>query len=404
MSTRWLKFAWLNTLRNRRRSLVTISIAALGTAGILLSAGFALYTYESLAEDAARSSGHLIIGKPEHFQREEDTPLQHGMNNVAELRKKLLADPAVRQVLPRVDFSGLIGNGDKSIVMLGAGIDPDAEFAIKGPFLTIRSGEVLVSGDRNAVMLGEGLARNLKAEPGASLTLLVSTTEGALNALDVTVRGTFTTGISELDKRLLYTDIQTAQQLLASDRVSSLGVFLSGLDQTDAGRDRIAAMLPDLTVQTWVQQAQYYRSVRSLYDRIFGALGMVIGVIVIFVVSNAMAMAVVERTREIGTLRAMGTLPGQLTRSFAMEGMVLGGLGAAAGALLAFCVSIALLLVDIQMPAPPGRSEPYPLNIALDAGLYSVTVLAMVMLSMLAAALVARRTVAQPIVDALART
>jgi putative ABC transport system permease protein len=50
--------------------------------------------------------------------------------------------------------------------------------------------------------------------------------------------------------------------------------------------------------------------VRDLYNRIFGALGLIIGVIVVFVVTNAMAMAIIERTREIGTLRALGTLPG----------------------------------------------------------------------------------------------
>ena len=61
---KWLKFAWLNTLRNRRRSAVTVTIAALGTAGILLAGGFALSTYQALAEAAARTTGHLIVGTP----------------------------------------------------------------------------------------------------------------------------------------------------------------------------------------------------------------------------------------------------------------------------------------------------------------------------------------------------
>ena len=67
MNFRWLKFAWLNTLRNRRRSLVTVSIAALGTAAILLAGGFALFTYEALAQAAARTTGHLILAKPDQF-------------------------------------------------------------------------------------------------------------------------------------------------------------------------------------------------------------------------------------------------------------------------------------------------------------------------------------------------
>ena len=405
MTSMWLKFALQNTLRNRRRSLVTVSIAALGTASILLAGGFALFTYEALAQAAARTTGHLILGQPKQFTEDEDTPLQHGLDNAAGLRTALLADPDVRSVLPKVEFSGLISNGDKSTVMIATGIDPDAEFSVKGPFLTMRSGEVLTSdATEPEVMLGEALARSLKAEPGSSLTLLASTTEGALNASDVRVKGIFTTGVPDVDKRMVYTDLATAQKLLNTQRVSSLGVFLNRMELTDSVRQRLAAANPTLTVQTWVDQAFFYRSVRDLYNRIFGALGMIIGAIVVFVVTNAMAMAIIERTREIGTLRAMGTLPGQLMRTLALEGMVLGGVGALVGATLSLAVSLLLYVVPVEMPPPPGRSVGYPLNISIDPVLYLATFATMVALTMLASAWVARRTVHMPVVDALAHT
>jgi len=405
MNLMWLKFALQNTLRNRRRSLVTVAIAALGTASILLAGGFALFTYESLAEASARDSGHLVLGQPDHFTREEDTPLQFGLDNAADLRARLMAEPEVRAVLPRVAFSGLISNGDKSVVMVGQGVAPEAEFSVKGPFLTIHHGEVL-SSDAAApeVMLGEALARNLKATPGSSLTLLASTTEGALNAMDVTVKAVFSTGVPEVDKRLIYTDIATAQQLLHTQKVSSLGVFLSRMAHTPALQARIAAANPALTVQTWEEQAVFYRAVRNLYNRIFGALGLIIAVIVVFVVTNAMSMAIIERTREIGTLRALGTLPQQLLTTLSLEGMVLGGVGGMVGAVIALGVSVFLLLVPIQMPPPPGRSVGYPLNITMDPLMVVGTLLTMVALTMLASAWVARKTVNLAVVDALAHT
>ena len=138
--------------------------------------------------------------------------------------------------------------------------------------------------------------------------------------------------------------------------------------------------------------------------REFGALGLIIGVIVVFVVTNAMAMAIIERTREIGTLRAMGTLPSQLVTSFALEGLVLGGVGAVLGALVSLTLSVALMIFPVQMPPPPGRSDGYPLNVAIDPTLYAGTLLVMLALAMLASAWVARRTVHQPIVNALAHT
>ena len=405
MNLMWLTFAVQNTLRNRRRSLVTVSIAALGTAGILLGGGFALSTYKGLSEMAARSTGHLIVAQPAQFDRDEDTPLQHGLDNAAELREKLLADPEVRQVLPRVSFSGLISNGDKSTVMMATGIDPDSEFAVKGPFLSVTAGEVLSSGTTAAeVMLGEGLARSLKAQPGSSLTLLASTTDGALNALDVQVKGVFSTGVPDMDARFVYTDIATAQKLLNTQRVSSLGVFLARMEMTEGAQQRVVGANPTLKVQTWLDQAFFYKGVKDLYNRIFGAMGLIIGVIVVFVVTNAMSMAIIERTREIGTLRALGTLPNQLLRTLGLEGMVLGGVGALAGAAVAVGVTVFLLVVPFEMPPPPGQTKGYPLIITFDALMYLATMISMVSLTVLTSTWVARKTVNMPVVDALAHT
>jgi putative ABC transport system permease protein len=401
----WLKFAWQNTLRNRRRSLVTAAIAALGSAAILLASGFALYTYESLAEATARDSGHLVLGTPAHFSRDEDIPLQHGLSQVDRLHATLLADERVRHVLPRVAFTGLISNGDKSTVMLAAGIDPDSEFAVKGPFLTLTAGTLLTANAaRPQAMLGADLARSLKARPGDGLTLLASTTEGAMNAMDVTVAGVFTTGVPEVDKRMVYTSVDTAQRLLVTDKVSSLGVFLNRMDATDSARQRLAAQFPQLSVHSWEQEAVFYQAVRNLYNRIFGALGIIIAVIVVFVVANAMAMAIIERTREIGALRALGTLPRQVLLMLGLEGALLGSLGAAVGALLALAASLLLYVFPVDMPPPPGRTTGYPLYVTIDPTLYALTMLAMIALTLMASLAVARKTVHLPVVDALAHT
>lgn len=403
MKLSWLKFAFYNTLRNRRRSAVTVTVAALGTAAILLAGGFAYSTYEGLAQISARSTGHLIIGKPQHFTSDQDVPLQYGLDDAASLQAKILADPAVRYVLPRIEYSGLISNGDKSTIMLAVGIDPDAEFSVKGPTLDLKKGELIQTDSAEAeIVLGEGLARSLKAQPGSSLTLMASTTDGALNAVDVTVKGIVSTGVPDLDKRLVYSNIKTAQKLLNTKRVSSLGVFLNSMEATMPAQARLAGVFPELTVQNWLEQAFFYKSVRDLYNRIFGALGAIISVIVVFVVANAMAMAIIERTREIGSLRAMGTLPGQLIRSFSFEGMFLGGAGAVLGAVLAISIALLLTVFPVQMPPPPGRSSGYPLLISIDTAMYVVTLVTMVVLSMLSSAFIAHKTLRQPIVDALA--
>lgn len=401
---KWFKFAVLNTLRNRRRSATTLLIAALGTAAILLAAGFAEYTYQGLAESAARDAGHLVVARSDYFQHEEDTPLQYGIDNYPALRSRLLADPDVRYLLPRIQFSGLVSNGDKSVIMMATGIDPDSEFLIKGPFLNMKEGKLLSSAksDTPQILVGEALARTLKVHPGSGLTLLASTTDGALNAIDVEVRGTFSTGVPDYDKRAIYTDLETAQHMLVTQKISQLGVYLSDMKLADTDRTRIETTAgKGFTTQTWREQAFFYKSVRELYNRIFGALGGIIAVIVLFVIANAMSMSIIERTREIGTLRALGTLPQQLIRVFAMEGAVLGGAGALVGAALALIISVILLYAGIQMPPPPGRSVGYPLSVAINPLTYAIVIVGVLVLATLCATLVSRRSARKPIVEAL---
>ena len=399
---RWLKFAALNVMRNRRRSLVAVFITALGTAALLLAGGFALYTYDALERVTVRESGHLVLGLPQQFDDDEQVPLQHGLDDVPALRARLASDPAVRHVLPRVEFSGLVSNGEKSVGMMALGIDAAAELQAKGPFLNVVQGAMPEAGEGGWVLLGAELARSLKARPGSRVTLMATDTRGALQTLPAQVRGVISTGVPELDRRQLYVDLAAAQRLLGSQRVSTLQVFLVGMEDVAPAQARLAAQWPALAVRTWEAQAGFYESVRALYHRIFGVMGLVIGVIVVVVVANAMAAAVVERTREIGTLRALGTLPGQLLRALALEGLILGGGGALLGALAAVAVSALLRVFPVQMPPPPGRSVGYPLQIDLDLLPVLNTVLVMALLATLASAWVARRTVRKPIVEALA--
>jgi putative ABC transport system permease protein len=401
---KWLWFAVKNVLRNRRRSLVTVLITAVGTAGVLIGGGFALFTYQALANMAARDTGQLILAHHDYFDHDEDVPMQFGLDDFQRIRQQLLQDDRVRTVLPRLQFSGLISNGDKSSVFIGTGVDPEQEFQINTG-LKIVDGDVLraaATADKvPEVILGSDLAKQMKAKSGSGLTLLTTTTAGSLNAIDVRVRGVVSVGMPEIDKRLIYVSLPTAQQLLLTDKVSTLSVYLAETEQTDDMAAQVRTVMPSLAVQTWRDQAFYYIAVRGVYNRIFGLLGAVIVIMVLFSVSNTLGMAVVERTREIGTLRALGTLPGQIVRAFALEGLVLGMAGVVAGMIIAFATSTFFQYANVQMPPPPGRSVGYPIHVNVSAELYLITLGVIVALATIAACLVSRKAAAKPIVEAL---
>lgn len=400
----WLPMALKNTLRNRRRSLVTVAIAATGTAAALLGAGFAQYTYQSLAESAARDTGHVIVAAPGGFDGIDDTPLQHGLQGGPALARQLLARSGVRRVLPRLQFSGLLSNGEKSEVFVGTGVDPAQEFAVRGPFIKVIAGDLLEpDAARPGIVLGKTLARSLGAAPGNVLTLLSTTTGGSLNAVDVTVTGVVSSGFAELDKRMALVDLATAQGLLATDRVSTLGVYLEALNDSAATAAALRGTFGKrYEVRDWRDLAQVYASVRGLYDRIFGFLGVILLVIVLGAVANTLAMAVVERTREIGALRAMGTTPREVMRLFTVEGMALGATGAALGMLGAAGIGVILLAAGIQMPPPPGRTGGYPLDIVITPAMYAAAGIAVTVLAGIAALAVSRKAAHRSVVEALA--
>ncbi len=401
---KWLLFAFRNLFRNRRRTLITLIITATGIASILNSSGFALYTYSILQEMSARDSGHLLLADPRYFEQDEEQVLALGLADYAPLQAALEQDPRVQAALPRVAFSGLISNGDKSVIFSGSGVDA-REWELKGGVFNLLAGNPLSaqgSATDPEIMLTRDLARNLKAQVGSSLTLLVTAASGSLNAQDVLVTGIFSTGVPELDERLILVHTRTAQDILLSNKISILAVYLHDTEQTAPVAAEWAKKYPQLGIHTWLQEAVFYQKVRALYDRIFGTLGLILIVIVFFAVFNTLSMTVVERTREIGTLAALGTYRHEILKLFMLEALLIGLFGSLFGVLSAIGTAYGVQFAGIQMPAPPGRSDPYPFLIELSLPLSVYTCLAVTLVCVVAAWLAARRGVNKTIVEALA--
>ena len=188
--------------RNGRRSLLSILIIAIAVFALTSAGGFGLYTYESLKESTARDTGHLTLSQPGFFEQDEEVPLANGISDADEITKQLLTNDSVRGVQPRIEFSGLVSNGMKSTIFVATGVN-EREFDMKGPFLDVREGKTLSNiqsprydAGEPEVMLGVDLARNLNVGIGDWVTLLATTSDGALNAVDFKVRGIYSTGVT----------------------------------------------------------------------------------------------------------------------------------------------------------------------------------------------------------------
>lgn len=408
-----IRLAWLNLSRNRRRSSMSVLIVAIAVFALTSAGGFGLYTYESLQEMAARDSGHLTLSQPGYFEQDEETPLSNGLSDTGELTRLLLGNDRVRGVQPRIYFTGLVSNGSKSTIFVGTGVN-EREFEMKGPFLDMHAGSSLSTATSRRydpaepqVMLAKDLAKNLHVTVGDWVTLLATTSDGALNAYDFKVHGIYATGVPELDKRQLYIHVTMAQELLASDRVSTLSVFLFDTAQTDTMHTALQAKLEQteltqtLAITPWQERAFFYKKVKDLYDRIFGIMGAVMALVVFVALFNTMTMSVTERTREIGTLSALGAYPREIILDFVREASLLALLGAAIGIVLTALTSGLLAIADIQMPPPPGSSNGYPLYVYFSWQLALYATLGVLVICLCCAFLSARRGVQRPITEAL---
>ncbi len=124
--------------------------------------------------------------------------------------------------------------------------------------------------------------------------------------------------------------------------------------------------------------------------------------LVVFVaLFNTMTMSVTERTREIGTLSALGNYPNEIIAGFMREAGLLAMLGSLLGTLGVGVLTIILMLVDIQMPAPPGMTQGYPLTIYFSIELAALALLGVLTICLTAAFFSARKGVNKPITEAL---
>jgi putative ABC transport system permease protein len=146
----------------------------------------------------------------------------------------------------------------------------------------------------------------------------------------------------------------------------------------------------------------FYGQVRMLYIGIFGFMGLILVVVVLLAAANTMMMAAAERTREIGTLRALGTRPGSIRRMFLLEGFILAVLGCVGGALLAVIVRAALNHAGLTLPPPPGVSHGTLLHVNLYGSAYIAGAAAMTATLVAASWFPARRAAKISIIEALA--
>jgi putative ABC transport system permease protein len=408
----FVALALRNLARNRRRTALSLLIIAAGGVALLLTAGFIRFSFDGLREAIIHGGlGHLeVLPRSElgALEVSTDRTSPPSLEDWESLRARIEEVPHVRAVSGAIPLHGIVSRGERTVAFLGAALEPGRERAM-GLVVKLRAGKPLPESPpaegEDVVLLGRGLARVLQVEPGDVVTVMGLTTDGTLNALDLSVCGLVTTGVQDLDVRFLRVHLATAQRLLATSAVASLIVGLDDTAHTATARaeieQRLAGRNPPLAVADWESRAPFYGQVRALYSGIFWFLGGIVFVLICLAASNTLLMAVLERVREIGTLRAIGTSRGQVVAMVVLEALWLGLLGGLLGNLLGLALVAGINRAGIHMPAPPGGVDPIDLRLTVAPADCLLVLLVMVTVLGVAAVLPAARAVRLCIVEAL---
>lgn len=406
----WIKLAARNVMRNKRRSATTLLAIGVGFAAITLFYGYMSHMYDGLRMSAVQGEGlgHLAIYK-RGWQEKGKLDPEHYMFSRDEIRKiiRLAEDEkAVILATPQIQVSGLVSNGSVSTIFIAQGVIPKDDAAIKGSWGAFRPkvGDSLNDGKPYGVEIAQDLAKYLGFGPGKDGVVMATTLGGQMNAMDVRVAGVYDSGSEATNDKYMRFTFDFAQSLFDTHMAEKVVVLLHDWKKTEEMRSLLHSKLAsagiDTEIRTWNELSLFYGKVRGMFGMIFLFIFCIVLVIVVMSTVNTMSMAVVERTREIGTLRALGLKRRGISLLFALEGGLLGLLGSILGIALHSGVW-AVIRTLAPTYVPPGMSSSVPLTVSFAPGALVVLVFCLVLLSLASAIVPARNAARQPVVDAL---
>jgi putative ABC transport system permease protein len=445
------RVAWRSLQRNRRRNLATGLAILLGYTGLVLIGGYVVRIERFLRTNSVYlgPSGHVAVYREGGLERSSARPARYSLTPehqrvVAEL---LGADARVEFFGRYLRGQGLAGNGCRTLPFVATGFEPGVEAKVSShpevlrhaaDFVKPLSGRLVSQSTdvEGAVGLSAGLARllgkpkvhdELPAEveivipscgtpeavsqiaSDANVQLAAMTFDSSLGAVDGEIVSVFHTPSIDTEDQTVVTSLTLLQQLYATEDVTFFAAFLHDANEAERVaadlRARLAARGVPAGVYTYLDYDvnPYYVGTMTFLQSLVSFIAILIVGVVVLGVVNAATLTVYERTRELGTFRALGYTRRQLARLLVQEVTLLSVIALLAGLVLAFSIAWAVNAANIRF-SPPGVPGSVRLEITPNLAVATIVAVAMLPLSLLATWLVARRRVRERVADLLTAT
>ncbi len=330
--------------RNLRRNLVRTSIAVLAITTVVIIVIFARALMVGSVESSFRmyidnSYGHVRVTDPQYGVREALLPLGYTVDGFDEsgathMVGEIEGAGRVEHVLPRIRFAAAADVGDHIVRMIGVGVDPAREIAYGALPGDIHKGHIFEANDQ--ILIGRGLAEELRAGVGDRITLAFTDSERSPRERSFEVAGITEAGVAGLDNRFFYLPLATAQEMLRlQDEVTELLVFAADARGAGALHSELVALLEQrgsghYSAVVWNQAdpfVEFFYEMTKIMDLVY-VMFIIMGAVVII---TTLTMIVRERTTEIGMMAALGLRGRDIMKVFVLEGAFMGLIGSLLG-------------------------------------------------------------------------
>ena len=328
----YLRLAWRNLWRHRRRTLIVVVAMALGLGLMMwydgLMAGFDQAIYGNAIKVLG---GNIQIHAAGYRTEMGENPLLPLPDDQAAVQAAL-AQPQVQSATRRIITGGLLTSSEGAFGINVTGIEPEKESEVNLAAQHVIAGRYLNSEDKDMILIGKGLADAMDVAVGDRITMVGRSTHEQTRRRTMTVVGVFDLGMPDFEKTLAYVSLNEAQDLFdLAGQSTEVAIVLKQLGTEPEVIAALEPLLPGYEIDTWRNNYPELMAAITTKNGVMNIFGVIILLIAGIGILNLLLMAVYERTREIGLLGAMGLKPRQISLLFILEGTMMGLVGVAAG-------------------------------------------------------------------------